>query len=98
MSVDSPPLGATRSGAFDLRRPALEARTRVPLSRLGLLGLAGMLATGLLVSISAASTLKLLPQTLWSGAPVGLSGSFGQTGIDLGSVGLPVTLGLMFVS
>ena len=57
-----------------------------------------MLATGLLVSVSAASTLKLLPQTLWSGAPVGLSGSFGHTGIDLGNVGLPVTLGLMFVS
>ncbi|HTX44734.1 MAG TPA: polyprenol phosphomannose-dependent alpha 1,6 mannosyltransferase MptB [Solirubrobacteraceae bacterium] len=98
MSVDSPPLGATRSGAFDLRRPALEARTRAPVSRLGLLGLAGMLATGLLVSISAASTLKLLPQTLWSGAPIGLAGSFGHTGINLGSVGLTVTLGLMFVS
>ncbi|MGA8721147.1 MAG: hypothetical protein WB557_24305, partial [Solirubrobacteraceae bacterium] len=61
MSVDSPPLGATRSGAFELRAPALEARTRAPLSRIGLLGLAGMLSTGLLVAISAASTDKLLP-------------------------------------
>jgi hypothetical protein len=98
MSVDSPPLGATRSGAFELRAPALEARTRAPLSRIGLLGLAGMLSSGLLVAISAASTDKLLPQTLWSGAPVGLSGSFGNTGINLGNVGLTVTLGLMLVS
>jgi alpha-1,6-mannosyltransferase len=57
-----------------------------------------MLATGLLVSISAASTDKLLPQTLWSGAPIGLAGSFGTTGINLGSAGLTITLGLMFVS
>ena len=73
MSVNSPPLGATQSGAFELRAPALEARTRAPLSRIGLLGLAGMLATGLLLSISAASTDKLLPQTLWAG--IGGSGS-----------------------
>jgi hypothetical protein len=99
MSVNSPPLGATPSGAFDLRTPALEtARTTAPLSRLGLLGLAGMLATGVLVAISAASTYKLLPQTLWSGAPRGLAGSFGNTGINLGSAGLTVTVGLMFVS
>jgi len=98
MSVDSPPLGATRSGAFELRAPAREARTRAPLSRIGLLGLAGMLSTGLLVAISAASTDKLLPQTLWSGAPIGLSGSFGNTGINLGNIGLTVTLGLMLVS
>jgi alpha-1,6-mannosyltransferase len=99
MSVNSPPLGATRSGAFDLRAPALETRTRARLSRIGLLGLAGMLSTGLLLSISAASTHKILPQTLWAGArTVGLAGSFGGTGIDLGSAGLTITLGLMFVS
>jgi alpha-1,6-mannosyltransferase len=98
MSVNSPPLGVTQSGRFELRAPTLDARTRAPLSRIGLLGLAGMLATGVLVSISAASTAKLLPQTLWSGAPIGLDGSFGSTGIDLRSAGLTVTVGLMFVS
>ena len=99
MSVNSPPLGATQGGTFDLRTPALEgARTRTPLSRLGLLGLAGMLASVLLVSISAASTYKLLPQTLWSGAPSGLAGSFGHTGINLGSAVLTITVGLMLVS
>jgi hypothetical protein len=99
MSVNSPPLGVTQSGRFDLRAPTLEARARVPVSRIGLVGLAGMLATGLLVSISAASTEKLLPQTLSAGiAGIGLAGSFGTTGINLGSAGLTITIGLMFVS
>ena len=56
-----------------------------------------MLATGLLLSISAASTDKLLPQTLQSGSGRSASpGSFGTTGINLGSAGLTVTIGLMF--
>jgi hypothetical protein len=95
MSVDSPPLGATRSGAFELRTPALEVRTAN--SRLGLVGLAGMLATGLLVALAAASTDKLLPQTLQAGIGlVGLAGSFGNTGIDLGGVGLAAVMVIMF--
>ena len=99
MSVNSAPLGATQSGAFELRAPALEARTTARLSPVGLLGLAGMLATGLLLSISAASTDRLLPQTLQAGIrTTGLAGSFGNTGINLGSAGLTVTVGLMFVS
>jgi len=99
MSVNSPPLGATQSGAFDLRAPALEARTTARLSRIGLLGLAGMLATGLLLSISAASTDRLLPQTVQGGIrTTGLAGLFGTTGINLGSAGLIVTVGLMLVS
>ncbi len=99
MSVNSPPLGATQSGAFELRAPALEARTSTRPSRIGLLGLAGMLSTGLLLSISAASTDRLLPQTLWAGIrTVGLAGSFGAAGINLGNAGLTVTVALMFVS
>jgi alpha-1,6-mannosyltransferase len=99
MSVNSPPLGVTQSGRFELRAPTLEARTRAPLSRIGLVGLAGMLSTGVLVSISAASTTKLLPQTLSAGiAGIGLAGSFGTTGINLGSAGLTITIALMFVS
>jgi hypothetical protein len=57
-----------------------------------------MLTTGLLLAIAAASTTKLLPQTLWSGAPSGLAGSFGDSGINLGSAGLIVTVGLMLIS
>ncbi len=99
MSVNSPPLGVTQSGRFELRAPTLEARTTAPLSRIGLVGLAGMLATGLLVSISAASTDKLLPQTLQAGiGGIGLAGSFGTTGINLGSAGLTITLALMLLS
>jgi hypothetical protein len=99
MSVNSPPLGVTQGGRLELRGPTLDARTRAPVSRIGLAALAGMLATGLLVSISAASTDKLLPQTLSAGiGGIGLAGSFGTTGINLGSAGLTITIGLMFVS
>ncbi|MBV8219168.1 MAG: hypothetical protein JO325_11950, partial [Solirubrobacterales bacterium] len=100
MSVNSPPLGATRSGTFGLRTGALEGgRARAPLSRLGLAGLAGMLATGVLVSISAVSTDKLLPQTTQAGlGPIGLAGSFGSTGIKLGSAGLTITLAVMLIA
>ena len=99
MSANSPPLGVTQSGRFELRAPTLDARTRAPLSRIGLVGLAGMLATGLLLSISAASTDKLLPQTLQAGiGGIGLAGSFGTSGINLGSAGLTITVALMLVS
>ena len=99
MSVNSPPLGATRSGTFELRAPALDARTPTSRTRLGLLGLAGMMVTGLLVAISAASTDDLLPQPVRAGAGlVGLAGSFGTTGISLGSGGLTIVMVAMFAS
>lgn len=98
MSVNSP-LGATQSGAFELRTGALETRTARSESVLGLLGLAGVLVTGVLVAISAGSTTNLLPQTLWSGAAtVGLQGPFGNTGIDLGGFGLIAVMATMFAS
>jgi hypothetical protein len=99
MSVHSP-LGATRSGPIELRAPGLETRTASSQSRLGLLGLAGILATGLLVAISAASTGNLLPQSVRLGGAgvVGLQGSFGNTGIDLGGVGLTLVMVVMFAS
>jgi hypothetical protein len=98
MSVNSP-LGATRSGAFDLRAPGLDARVTPSQSRLGLLGLAGLMLTGLLLAISAASTANLLPQTARLAVGVtGLQGAFGNTGIDLGGIGLTVVVGVMFAS
>jgi hypothetical protein len=97
MSVNSP-LGAMRGGGFELRTPALETRTASQ-SRLGLLALAGILVTGLLVAISAAGTDKLLPSTVNAGVgTVGLQGSFGTPGIDLGSVGLTVVIAVMFAA
>jgi hypothetical protein len=99
MSVNSPPLGATRSGSFDLRAPALETRTRASLDWLGIIGVVGLLTTGLLVALAAAGTDKLLPQTLQAGIGlVGLAGSFGNTGIDLGGPGLAIVMIVMFAS
>jgi Glycosyltransferase family 87 len=104
MSVDSPPLGAARSGAFELRARALDPRTAasgtaVFRTRLGLLGLAGLLATGLLVAISAASTDNLLPQTVQAGiGRIGLAGWFGNIGINLGSGGLIAVMVVMFAA
>jgi alpha-1,6-mannosyltransferase len=99
MSVHSP-LGATRSGPFELRAPGLETRTAPSQSRLGLLGLAGVLVTGVLVAISAASTGDLLPQSVRLASPgvVGLQGSLGNTGIDLGGIGLAVVMVAMFAA
>jgi Glycosyltransferase family 87 len=98
MSVNSP-LGATRGGGFGLRAPGLETRTAPAQSRLGLLGLAGILITGLLVAISAAGTGKLLPSTVGAAVgAVGLQGSFGKTGIDLGGIGVTVVMAVMFAS
>ena len=87
MSVNSPPLGVTQSGRFELRAPALESRTSARLSRIGLVGLAGMLATGLLLSISAASTDKLLPQTVQAG--LGGSGSPARSARPASTSGAP---------
>jgi hypothetical protein len=99
MSVDSPPLGATRSGAFELRAPALETRAAASRTWIGLLGLAGVLSTGLLIALAAANTDNLLPQTLRAGIGlVGLAGTFGTTGINLGSVGLTIVMATMFAS
>lgn len=97
MSVNGP-LGATQSGAFGLQAPGLETRTARS-SRLGLLGLAGIMVTGMFVAISAAGTDKLLPQTVGAAAgAVGLQGSFGATGIHLGGITVAVVMAVMFIS
>src|ERR1700733_11379890 len=99
MSVDSPPLGATRSGTFELRAPALDARAATSRSWIGHLGVGGMVGTGLLVALGAVTTEKLLPQTVHLAiGQLGLAGSFGSTGIDLGSVGLTIVMATMFAS
>ena len=92
MSVDSPPLGATRSGAFELRAPALEAPD--PGS-----AVADRAARTRGDARPRACWSRSRPRAptsscrrrSWSGAPIGLAGSFGSTGINLGSVGLTVT-------
>jgi hypothetical protein len=99
MSVNSPPLGATQSGTFELRATALETRTTASRNWIGVLALTGLLLTGLLVALGAADTDNLLPQTVrWAPGMLGLAGSFGNTGINLGSVGLAAVIVVMFAS
>lgn len=89
------PLGATpQSGAFELTAPPLQAR---PNARAGVLGLSGLLATGLLISVAGAGTTDLLPESVRP-VPIWLAGPFGSAGLNLGVGGLIVVLALMFVS
>jgi Glycosyltransferase family 87 len=91
------PLGATEAGAFELRHSGLNTRTGSSRTRVGLLGLSGLLATGLVVSVSAAGTDSLLPESVRP-VPQWLAGPFGSTGLGLGVGVLIGVLMLMFVS
>lgn len=93
MSVHGP-LGATGGGAA-VELPAVRARIRS--SRVGLVGLSGLLVCGVVISVSAAGTDLLLPESVRP-VPSWLAGPFGSAGIDLGAGGLSAVLALMFVS
>lgn len=95
MSLNGP-LGATQGGAFELTTSSLDARTRSR-SRLGLLGLAGLVVTGLAVTVAAAGTDSLLPESVRP-VPQWLAGPFGTTGIDFHVAGTIAALALMFAS
>ena len=95
MSVQSP-LGATpQQGGYDLQaeRSARRIAVREPI---GALALTGLLAGGLLIAISAASTDALLPLSVRP-IPTWLAGPFGGAGINLGGLGVMTTLGSMFI-
>jgi alpha-1,6-mannosyltransferase len=91
------PLGATHhSGVLELS--ATEPRVPRGLSfPTGRVGLAGLLITALLISLSAAHTELLLPQSLRQSLG-GLAGAFGHVGLDIGLPGLIAALVLMFIS
>ena len=95
MSVRSP-LGATSQSGFELSSAAVGAREASPSSRIGLIGLAGVMVTGLVVSVSAANTQSLLPESIRP-VPASLAGPF-ATGPDLHSGGAIAVLSLMFIS
>src|SRR5690349_21549705 len=83
------PLGATHhSGAFELsaggRRGASARGISTPAAWAGL---AGLLIAALLISLSAAHTHLLLPQSLRQSLG-GLAGAFGHVGLDIGLPGL----------
>jgi Glycosyltransferase family 87 len=96
MSVHGP-LGATQAGAYELGRSARDVRRGSTRARLGLLGLSGLLVTGLVISVSAAGTDSLLPESVRP-VPRWLAGPFGSTGIGLGVATLIGVLTAMFVS
>jgi alpha-1,6-mannosyltransferase len=97
MSV-SGPLGATsRGGALDLTAPGLEAPRASTQDRKGLFALGGLLLAGLLISISAAQTDSLLPESVRP-VPSWLAGPFGTGGPDLHVAGVCAVLVLMLIS
>jgi alpha-1,6-mannosyltransferase len=98
------PLGATpQSGTFEIESSALRARTAAQRERgrvasreqIGLAALGGIVVTGLVVSISAAHTTELLPETVRP-VPKFLAGPFGGANIDLHWFGLVGVLTAMF--
>jgi hypothetical protein len=96
MSVQSP-LGATpQSGAFELTTTGLRTRAESR-SRAGLIALAGVFVCGLVISLAAAGTDNLLPESVRP-IPNWLAGPFGSTGLDIGVVGLLLVLCAMFIS
>jgi hypothetical protein len=91
------PLGATPQGAAIAFLPANDPSRGALTSPTGLLGLGGLLVTGLMISLSAAHTQLLLPRSLRPG-PGWLSGVFGSVGLDIGLGGIIAALALMFLS
>jgi alpha-1,6-mannosyltransferase len=101
MSVHGP-LGATDTGALELRSRRARARAGVLADPVGLVALAGLLVTTLLVAVAAAHTNVLLPESVrpiptWGPAKA-LAGPFGGAGFSLGSVGAMVVLLAMFAA
>jgi hypothetical protein len=103
MSVHEPLGVAPQSGTVEFESQALGSRTTArdrlraagSRQRVGLVALSGLLLTGLLVSISAAHTAQLLPETARP-VPSSLAGPFGGASIDLRSYGLIAVLVAMF--
>jgi hypothetical protein len=97
MSIRSP-LGATpRSGSFELPAGGLDARRSSATSRRGLVGLAGLLGTGLIIAIAAPGTQTLLPESIRP-VPLSLGGVFANAGLNIHGGGAIAALALMFVS
>jgi alpha-1,6-mannosyltransferase len=103
MSVRGP-LWATPHGADLELAGASTGRARLGLrdsavgtSRLALLGILGLLASGFAIAISAANTAPLLPESIRP-VPPSLAGAFGSSGLNLHSGGTIVVLTLMLVS
>src|SRR5581483_3296184 len=97
MSMRSPLGAVPESGGFPLGGGSLRTRAReaTTSSRAGIAALGGLLVCGLVISIAAAGTDNLLPESVRP-IPSWLAGPFGSTGLNLGVGGLMVVLIAMF--
>jgi hypothetical protein len=90
------PLGVTETGTVGITGAlGVPARTAVRSSRVGLLALGGLAATTLLVTVAAAGTPLLLPQSV-SAVPTWLAGPFGDASFNIHSGGVIAAIGAMF--
>jgi Glycosyltransferase family 87 len=96
MSVHGPLRADVGSGVVGLPASGPPERA-MPSSRRGLLGLAGVIVCGTLLSVAAAHTRSLLPETIRF-VPPSLAGAFGGTGLNLHVGGAIAALTVMFVS
>jgi hypothetical protein len=96
MSVHRPLRVEAHPGVVGLPARGLHAGA-VSSSRRGLFALAGVLVCGTLLSVAAAHTPSLLPETIRP-VPPSLSGAFGATGLNLHVGGAIAALSVMFVS
>jgi alpha-1,6-mannosyltransferase len=98
MSVRDRPIGASApGGGIELRARSVPSSRAVVRDRRGVIGLCGLLLSGLLLSVSAAQTDALLPESIRP-APASLAGAFGTSGPNLHFFGLVAVIGLMFGS
>ena len=92
------PVGSLGATALPGPRPAADARwAGTDSSRRGLVAITGLLLTGLVVSLAAAHTEVLLPESIRP-APPSLSGALGSIGLNLHPAGAIAVLTLMFAS
>jgi hypothetical protein len=93
------PLGATQQGGVGLTADALGLRAAPTLrsSRLGVAALTGLVASTLLLTVAAAHTEVLLPETLHFPTG-GLAGAFGDASMNIRSGGLISAMVVMFIS
>ncbi len=96
MSVPGP-LGATESGSVEISTRALRTRAASLTDRAGALALAGLVLTTLILTLGAADTNVLLPESVRP-LPSMLAGPFGNLGLSVGWAGAIVLLIAMFVA